>query len=83
VRVARYAIGVLAAAGFAGGVAVVRAAHPGSHGHAKAVPVASLAPPQSFRAAEAESQSSVGVGGGSSISPAPPVQQPVVQSSGS
>ena len=83
-RITRYAIGVTAATVFGGGVAAVRAAHPGSHGATKqsTVAAAALDAPASFRTAEQQAQSSTfGVSGSSSIAPA--TSAPVIQSGGS
>jgi hypothetical protein len=75
---ARYAVAALAATGFAGGVAVARAAHPGSQVH-RGVVTGTLDAPQSFRDAE---QSALDFGG-SAIAPAAGTDQPAVQSAGS
>ena len=90
VHVTRYAIGVIAAGVFAGGVAVVRAAHPGAHGHHGATAQAAI-PSESAAVASAAQSSVLGTpsssddsgSSGSSVSPAPAASPPVVQSSGS
>jgi hypothetical protein len=89
-QVTRYAIGVIAAGIFAGGVAVARAAHPGAHGSHG--PSGQAAIPSESAAVASAAQSSVlgtpssgddsGSSGGS-VSPAPATSPPVVQSSGS
>ena len=76
-RVARYAIAAFAAASFAGGIAVARAAHPGSQAH-HGVVTGTLDAPQSFQQAE---QSALDFGS-SAIAPANG-DQPAVQSAGS
>jgi hypothetical protein len=85
-QVTRYAVGIVAAGVFAGGVAIARAAHPGSHRHS-ASGVAAIPNESSAVAAAANSSvfggSSDGSGTGSSVSPAPAASPPVVQSSGS
>jgi len=90
VQVTRYAIGVVAAGVFAGGVAVARAAHPGTHGHhgtsaQAAIPsesdaVAAAAQSSGLAPSSSDDNSS---SSGSSVSPAPAASPPVVQSSGS
>jgi hypothetical protein len=90
VQITRYAIGVIAAGVFAGGVAVARAAHPGAHGHKGTSAEAAI--PSESNAVAAAAQSSVlgtsssrdssGSAGGS-VGPAPATSPPVVQSSGS
>ena len=81
IRVARYAIGAVVAAAFAGLGVAARVAHPGAHSHgttAQAVSAGQLQPPQSFQEAEQSFQS-----GGASIAPSSPSVAPAVQSSGS
>ena len=81
IRVARYAIGAVVAAAFAGLGVAARVAHPGAHSHsttAQAVNAGQLQPPPSFQEAERSFE-----GGGASISPSAPSVAPAVQSSGS
>jgi hypothetical protein len=84
-QVTRYAVGIAAAGVFAGGVAVARAAHPGSGHHSTSVQAA--IPSESDSVAAAAQSSGLGAASGdssgSSISPAPSTSPPVVQSSGS
>ena len=87
VQITRYAVGVVAAGVFAGGVAIARAAHPGSHHHS-ASSVQAAIPSESNAVAAAAESSGLGAasgddGSGSSVSPAPATSPPVVQSSGS
>ena len=89
VQITRYAVGVVAAGVFAGGVAIARAAHPGSHHHSASVQAA--IPSESNAVAAAAESSGLGAASGddgsgssgSSVSPAPATSPPVVQSSGS
>ena len=88
VQATRYAIAVVAAGVFAGGVAVARAAHPGSHGsHATsaqaAVPAESDAVAAAAQSSGLTPSSGDSSGSGSSVSPAPAASPPVVQSSAS
>ena len=87
VRIARYAIGAVAAAAFAGLGVAAKAAHPGASGHhtsASTQTAADLQPPASFREAEQQSQQFFqDSSGGSSISPAQQGSASAVQSSGS
>jgi hypothetical protein len=87
VRITRYAVGVVAAGVFAGGIAVARAAHPGSHGHQPSSSAQAAIPNESSALAAAAQSSALGSGSsgrsGSSVSPAPAASPPVVQSSGS
>ena len=90
VQVTRYAVGVVAAGVFAGGVAIARAAHPGSHHHSASVEaaiptestaVAAAAQLECVRRLERRLRQFRQLG--SSVSPAPATSPPVVQSSGS
>src|SRR5581483_8583266 len=96
VRIARYAIGGLAVAAFAGAAAAARATHPGAHSRhtvAHSASPSGLQLPASFTAAEQQalqgfSEDDGGGSGGSSsggaaIAPAPTESAPQVQSSGS
>ncbi len=90
VQITRYAVGVVAAGVFAGGIAIARAAHPGGHHHSASVEAAI---PSESNAVASAAQSGVFGGSsddsgssgssGSSVSPAPATSPPVVQSSGS
>ena len=89
VRITRYVIGVAAAGAFAGGAVVVRAAHPGTHGHRSITSAsAQAAIPNESSSLQAAADSLTGASSsssssGSSVSPAPAASPPVVQSSGS
>jgi hypothetical protein len=71
-RVARYAIVAIAAAGFGGGVAAARASHPSTHS-------GSASSTQAVQATQ--SSDDLGFGSGSYVAPA--TSAPVIQSSGS
>jgi hypothetical protein len=70
-RVAKYAIVAVTAAGFAAGIAATRASHPATSGHTTAA----------SRPADTESESDEFFYGGSSIAPA--ASAPSIQSGGS
>jgi hypothetical protein len=88
VQITRYAVGAIAAGAFAGGVAVARAAHPGSHGHGHSAVAEAAIPSESSAVASAAGSGVFAAptgddSSGGSVSPAPATSPPVVQSSGS
>jgi hypothetical protein len=85
VQITRYAVGLVAAGAFAGGVALARAAHPGSHGHQGSTSAQAAIPSESSAVAAASQASGLGSSSssGGSVSPAPYASPPVVQSAGS
>jgi hypothetical protein len=85
VQITRYAVGIVAAGAFAGGVALARSAHPGSQGHQQSTSAQAAIPSESSAVAAAGESSGLGssTSSGGSVSTAPAASPPVVQSAGS